>query len=149
MANQCVTQTGLQSDWVVVNTTPGNSDGNPVVAPLSLGSNVNPLTINGIGNSVQVCLQYKTASPPSNEATVIFQAFGIDGNGIPQELLNATSANQVTLTVATATDAQDANGNSYTLAATVGLTGNQQVLVCVKDALGSGTTGANLMARVI
>lgn len=155
-----VVPVSIESDWVVLNSAPGTLDANPVKNPTTgINSSPAPLTVGGAGTTIQLRLRYPLSGGPSNGATVLIQAFGLDGGSgnlqagsavrVPQRLFDGTSspAHVQTLTVATATDAQDAT-YGYTEPVELDMQANKQVIVLINTALSGGGTGAAILGRV-
>lgn len=137
----------VMGNWQNVNTAPGTADnaGSEVLVATGLSrAAIIPLNILGNGTSLQVRMQYATSG--STTTAPVIQIFGLDANGIPERLYTSTPAHDLTMTVDTANDVQDAT-HAYTASQEVDANGSSQIMVAVKTAA-SGTAFASAVIQV-
>lgn len=131
------------SDWVEICDAPETADnsGSTVVNPGAITRSAqNKLYNHGVGTSLQIRLKYDTGA--GTLTSPVIQAFGFDGNGLPQRLKDKDGNHELTLTLDGTNDVRDSSFK-YSAIAEVDMDGCASVLVAVKTAFAASSGTVN------
>lgn len=138
----------VMGDWMDICTDIDTADnaGSTVLDPVSISrAEQGRLNIQGRGTSVQFRIKY-TIGLTITAGTI--QPFGLDSNGLPDRLFDASAQHALAFVSDAANDPQDGT-NAYTATQEVDGNGATQVIAAIKvAATGTGAATATLQARI-
>jgi hypothetical protein len=145
-----VVPVSIISDWIDCCLTPETADnsGSTITNPAGVTDFLARLLSNvGRGTTAQIRLKYDDGI--TGETSPVVQPFGLDGNGSPQRLVNASGTHELTLTMDLTNDVTDGT-YKFTQPVEVDMDGNRDILVAIKTAFnGTGTkNNATIQVRV-
>lgn len=137
--------------WVLICSDLYASDnsGSEVVSPLLITRTAQrKFVVSGVGTVLMLCMKYRSNITTVTQMPVV-QPFGLDDQGVPNRLRDASGTHALTLTAATATDVI-LGSYKYTVPVEVDMDGAEKVLVAVKTPVttSGGTSEAELWAKV-